>query len=171
MPISVLGGLSPYEILMNRKPRLDHLRIFGCLCYAKVLPSNDIFESRSIPFVMIGYSLTQNGYKLLNIENKNVFVSWDAKFVVNVFPYRNDHSETDKLFLDKVTNSYDDVEYLQMIKPPDTANSDNNDAENDEVDPILRDNLDSVETINDLNTQPSIQLRIITVFKMFYYFY
>lgn len=32
---SVLNGASPFERIYNRRPSLEHLRIMGCLCYAK----------------------------------------------------------------------------------------------------------------------------------------
>lgn len=46
MRTNVLKWLSSYEKLMNKKPKMDHLKVFGCLCYEKVLPSVDKFDSR-----------------------------------------------------------------------------------------------------------------------------
>lgn len=45
-----------------------------------MLPCVDKFGSQSIPSAMMGYSLTQKGYKLLNLETKFYFVSTDVKF-------------------------------------------------------------------------------------------
>jgi len=44
-PTPFLSGQSPYEFLFSCKPNYSHLRVFGCLCYASVLPrSKDKFS-------------------------------------------------------------------------------------------------------------------------------
>lgn len=92
MLTAVLNGLSLYKKLMKIKPKIDHLRVFGCLCYSKVLPTTDKFDSRSIPSVMMGYSLTQKGYKLFNLETNTFIVSRDIKFIKNTFPLKHNNS-------------------------------------------------------------------------------
>ena len=37
MPLSVLGGLTPYENYFGKKPDYLHLKVFGCLCYVSTL--------------------------------------------------------------------------------------------------------------------------------------
>lgn len=37
MPLTVLGGITPYEKFHGIKPKLDHLRVFGCLCFVSTL--------------------------------------------------------------------------------------------------------------------------------------
>jgi len=32
-PIQVLHGKTPYETLFGAKPFLDHIKVFGCLCF------------------------------------------------------------------------------------------------------------------------------------------
>ena len=58
MPTSVLQGRSPYEVFHKTKPKLDHLRTIGCLCYATKAVKEDKFSSRVDQCVMMGYSLT-----------------------------------------------------------------------------------------------------------------
>lgn len=43
---------------------------------------------------MIGYSLTQKGYILVNAENNAIFISRDVKFVENIFPFKHNKPET-----------------------------------------------------------------------------
>nr|XP_033510057.1 uncharacterized protein LOC117274803 [Nicotiana tomentosiformis] len=43
----ILNGKSPYEILHGKVPKTEHLRVFGCLCYASVLPREDKFAARA----------------------------------------------------------------------------------------------------------------------------
>ena len=38
VPTKALVNKTPYEALKGRKPNLEHLKVFGCTAYAKVLP-------------------------------------------------------------------------------------------------------------------------------------
>ena len=62
IPTLLLHGKSPYEILLSRKPNYLHLRVFGSLCYASVIPrSSDKFSERATPCIFIGYPYGQKG--------------------------------------------------------------------------------------------------------------
>lgn len=73
LPTDVLNGISPYEKLTGKPSLVKHL-MFGSLSFDKMLNTYDKFGSQSIPFVFMGYSLTQKGYKLLYLETKTMFV-------------------------------------------------------------------------------------------------
>ncbi|KAF3666199.1 hypothetical protein FXO37_10701 [Capsicum annuum] len=77
LPTAVLNEKSPYELLFGHTPRLDHLKVFGCLCFASVLPRGDKFEARARKAVLLGFSTTQKGYKLYDLDNKSFVVSRD----------------------------------------------------------------------------------------------
>ncbi|GJY61445.1 ribonuclease H-like domain-containing protein [Tanacetum coccineum] len=47
LPSSLLKGKSPYELVFKKKPSLNHLRVFGCLCFATILNNHDKFSSRA----------------------------------------------------------------------------------------------------------------------------
>ncbi|XP_075092056.1 uncharacterized protein LOC142172171 [Nicotiana tabacum] len=81
----VLNGKSPYEMLHGKAPKIEHLRIFGCLYYASVLPREDKFDTRTKKTVFIGYSQTQKGYRLYNLESQIFFVSRDVSFSEDIF--------------------------------------------------------------------------------------
>ncbi|KAL0293910.1 UNVERIFIED_CONTAM: Copia protein [Sesamum radiatum] len=90
LPSSNLHWQSPYEILHHKKPSLDHIRIFGCLCYAtNVNPNKDKFDPRASNCIFIGYSQNHKGYKLYHQDNKIVFTSRDVLFNEDVFPLAN----------------------------------------------------------------------------------
>lgn len=101
MPTPILQGLSLHENLLWKKPKINHLRIFGSLCYAKFLPSIYMFASHFIACAMIGYSLTQKWYKLLNLQTKTFFVNRDVKFFEHVFPIKMISVDNDNLFRHK----------------------------------------------------------------------
>lgn len=55
------------------------------VCFAKNLVTHDKFVSRVVPAVLMGYSETQKGYKLYNIDTKSFFISRDVRFYEHVF--------------------------------------------------------------------------------------
>ncbi|MFS8035191.1 putative RNA-directed DNA polymerase [Helianthus anomalus] len=87
-PASVLNGKTPYEMLYNFEPFLEHLRLFGCLCFCTVLNESNKLSSRAEKCVFIGYSNEKKGYKVFSLDSKTVFYSRDVKFYESVFPFK-----------------------------------------------------------------------------------
>lgn len=88
-PTAVLDHKSPYEILYQSVPEYDQLRVFGCLCYATIVPQPpDKFAPRSVKGVFLGYPYAKKGYKVLNLDTKQIFVSRDVRFVETIFPFK-----------------------------------------------------------------------------------
>ncbi|XP_075102843.1 uncharacterized protein LOC142177578 [Nicotiana tabacum] len=52
-PTPILQGKSPYEVLYNKTPVIDHLKVFGCLCFSSNLPNGDKFAKRARKLVLI----------------------------------------------------------------------------------------------------------------------
>ena len=80
LPTPLLSNQSPYERLYSRSPKLDHLRVFGCLCYATVVQPLQKFDSRAHRCIFVGYPTGQKGYKLYDLRTKQFLVSRDVKF-------------------------------------------------------------------------------------------
>lgn len=57
-------------------------------------PHKDKFEPRASRGVFIGYSPGQKGYKLYNLDSKQVEVSRDVKFCESIFPFLNSNTAT-----------------------------------------------------------------------------
>ncbi|KAL1193517.1 Retrovirus-related Pol polyprotein from transposon RE1 [Cardamine amara subsp. amara] len=82
LPMRNLEDMSPYEVLYNTKPIIDHLRVFGSVCFVFVPEAQrNKLEPKSIKCMFIGYSSTQKGYKCYNPISKRVHVSREVKFV------------------------------------------------------------------------------------------
>ncbi|XP_019253648.1 PREDICTED: uncharacterized protein LOC109232363 [Nicotiana attenuata] len=56
----MLNGKSPYEKLYGKTQKIDHLRVFGCPCYASTLPRGDKFAARALKSVFVDYSEPEN---------------------------------------------------------------------------------------------------------------
>ncbi|KAI3781841.1 hypothetical protein L2E82_11867 [Cichorium intybus] len=94
IPSSVLNGLSPFELVYKRPPKLDFLRIFGCLCIATRFTNFDKFSERVEKTILIGYSVDKKEYKLLSLETGLVFFSRDVTFYETVFPFKMKSDQT-----------------------------------------------------------------------------
>lgn len=53
---TVLAEKSPWELLYNEEAPIDHLRVFGCICFVNTFPSqHDKFDPRALAGVFLGY--------------------------------------------------------------------------------------------------------------------
>jgi len=66
-PSIVLQNKTPFEILLQKTPAYDHLKVFGCLAMASnPSRSHDKFDPRGVPYLFLGYPSHKKGYKLMN---------------------------------------------------------------------------------------------------------
>lgn len=95
-PTAVLKGKTPYEILYNKPPPMQHLKVCGCLCYVRNQKTGgDKFVSRTNKSVFLGYPFGKKGWRVYNIETGIISVSRDVIFCENEFPLAS--TSTDSL--------------------------------------------------------------------------
>ena len=88
-PSIVLQNKTPFEILLQKTPACDHLKVFGCLAMASNPSRNhDKFDPRGVPCLFLGYPSHKKGYKVMNLLTNQFFVSSDVRFYENIFPYK-----------------------------------------------------------------------------------
>lgn len=120
MPLSSLNNLTPYTKLFHQPPSLNHLKIFGCLCYistTKVHRSK--FDPQAQPGVFIGYSVTQKGYKVYNLVTHKIMVSRDVSFHERHIPFHfSTHHDSTPIFLPSSSLDCFDSLYSDDHTPP-----------------------------------------------------
>ncbi|KAG7588726.1 Integrase catalytic core [Arabidopsis suecica] len=82
LPTRILNDQSPFQVLNNQSPNIDHLKVFGSVCF--VFVPGDLrnkLEPKSTKCVFIGYSTTQRGYKCYAPVMNRYYVSRDVKFM------------------------------------------------------------------------------------------
>lgn len=84
IPTRILQDSSPFEVLNQTNPSLDHLRVFGCVWFVLVPgEQRNKLDVKSTKGMFIGYSIDQKGYKCYIPETRRVLISRDVKFVEN----------------------------------------------------------------------------------------
>ncbi|KAG7557329.1 Zinc finger CCHC-type superfamily [Arabidopsis suecica] len=77
-----LDTQTPYEVYKGKKPNIEHLRVFGCLGYAK----NDSahlkkLDDRSRALVHLGTEPGTKAYRLMDPTSRKIVVSRDVVFI------------------------------------------------------------------------------------------
>ena len=92
LPSPLLGNLTPYSKLLGHSPSYQHLKSFGCLCYASTLTRNiSKFDPRAKACIFLGCPFGTKGYKLFDLSTRTMFLSRDVIFKENVFPFKHWH--------------------------------------------------------------------------------
>lgn len=81
LPKKALVGEIPYEAWSGTKPKLDHVRIFGCLAHVKV-PNVGVgkLNDRSVAMIYIGKEPGTKAHRLYNQTTGRLHVSRDVVF-------------------------------------------------------------------------------------------
>lgn len=113
MPLKVLNHEAPFSKLYKKQANLTHLRTFGCLCYVSTSKvGRTKLDSRAKPCVFMGYSNSQKGYKVLDLETYKMFFSRDVHFHEKHFPFHLYKKKSSP------TSNYSNAIYLPVSSSP-----------------------------------------------------
>ncbi|KAG6504884.1 hypothetical protein ZIOFF_037232 [Zingiber officinale] len=132
LPTKVLGGRTPFEAWMGRKPHLAHLRVFGCVAYVKnATPHLKKLDDRSSPMVYLGVEEGCKAHRLFDPRHGKLQVSRDVVFQENsewTWTAGANHEENlpefmveDALDTDEVIVVVDIEAGTEDVAPPTTA--------------------------------------------------
>ncbi|PRQ58685.1 putative RNA-directed DNA polymerase [Rosa chinensis] len=74
-PTTVVQGMTPIEVWSGRKPNVNHLRVFGSICYAHIPKElRRKLDESSEKSVFMGYSSHTKSYRLYNLKKKKMII-------------------------------------------------------------------------------------------------
>ncbi|KAL1204528.1 Retrovirus-related Pol polyprotein from transposon TNT 1-94 [Cardamine amara subsp. amara] len=120
-PTKVLNDISPYEVLNKTKPHINHLRVFGCVCFVLVPgDQRNKLDAKSTRSVFIGYSTTQKGYRCYDPSTKRIMTSRDVKFLEDQSYFEKSGWESVKDLADSTADRAASLQHLltQLGLPP-----------------------------------------------------
>ena len=80
-PTKAVWNMTPFEAWSGRKPSVNHLRVFGIICYAQIPKEKRTkLQEASERCIFIGNSSMSKGYRLYNLKTKKVIISRDVVF-------------------------------------------------------------------------------------------
>ncbi|KAD4179873.1 hypothetical protein E3N88_28464 [Mikania micrantha] len=96
LPTKILKDQTPYEALKGNKPRVDHLKVFGCVGFVKT-PSQLTrkLDDRSTTMVNLGIEPGTKAYRMYDVEGRRLVVSRDVVFIETQGWDWNKHQEQD----------------------------------------------------------------------------
>jgi hypothetical protein len=96
-PTRSLQAVTPEEAWSGHKPSVTHLRVFGCVAYAKILDARRTkLDDKSEKCIFVGYGDRRMGYKLYNPITKKVIMSRDVIFEEDKYWQWNDDQKAVK---------------------------------------------------------------------------
>lgn len=87
---------TPYEKHLNTLPSYKHMKVFGCISFASTLShGRKKFNPSGRKCIILDYPFGVKGYKLMDLETEQVFISRDVIFHETVFPFKTNSPRSD----------------------------------------------------------------------------
>lgn len=113
--------LTPYELLLNRKSDVKHLKELGCKAYAHIpKQKRNKLNIKATECLLIGYLQDFTGYRLPERSSGKIIISRDVKFIEDSRVHGKDTDKTD-LYLEEKTLSSEKPEEIIYI-PSNSSN-------------------------------------------------
>ncbi len=102
LPSRATNNKTPYEKWFNNFPNLKNIKVFGCICFAKINNQTIKIGEKAEKCIFLGYESNRKAYKLLSLTTNKIISSRDVIFDENKFindTNNNQQSEKDNYFL------------------------------------------------------------------------
>ena len=81
VPQKSMIGATPFEALLEHKPNVSHLRVFGSKAWARIpLEKMKAFQDKSSKFILLIYAEDGKEYKLMEVANRKFFIEQSVQF-------------------------------------------------------------------------------------------
>lgn len=79
-------------MLLGKFPDYNNHKVFGCLAYVHdITVKKENFSERCKPCVFLGYPMGKKGYKFFDLKEEKIYISRNATFVEDVFPFKRNY--------------------------------------------------------------------------------
>lgn len=83
-PTSAVQNMTPEQAWSGRPPRVEHMRTFGCIAFAKVPDSQRTkLDAKATKCVFLGYCEGTKAYRLMSLDTKKIIRARDVTFCEN----------------------------------------------------------------------------------------
>ena len=70
-----LDSKTPYEVWFGMKPTVEHLRIFGSICYMHIPEiKRDKLDKKAEIGILVGYSNTTKGFRVYGLKSNKLVI-------------------------------------------------------------------------------------------------
>jgi hypothetical protein len=88
---------TPYELWNNRKPNIDHLRVFGCTAYVHHEVKINTLTANAWKGIFVGYDTCHHTYMIYKPTTQRISYTRNVKFDENSFQYLESNVQTEDI--------------------------------------------------------------------------
>ncbi|KAG6484843.1 hypothetical protein ZIOFF_053368 [Zingiber officinale] len=122
-PTTAIPNKTPFEAWSGRRPSVNHLKVFGSICYSQIpKEKRSKLDESSERCIFVGYSTMSKGYRLFNLQLGQVIISRDVQVDENAL-WNWEENKVEKKDILISTDKEDEIE----PSTPDSSSSQPND--------------------------------------------
>ncbi|UYV76010.1 hypothetical protein LAZ67_13002124 [Cordylochernes scorpioides] len=112
-----IEGKTPYELWFDKKPAVDHLRIFGTECFVHVPDEKRRkLDAKSEKGILVGYCSNKDGYRIWMPNSNKVVTSRDVIFKETIPTFSLDIEKRNKELSSNQIDEKNDTQDIEKIE-------------------------------------------------------
>ena len=159
LPSRSLNGMSPHEAWTGQKPRVGHIRKFGCLVYRHInkKTGRKKLHRKSMKGYLVGYEST-GIYRIYHPQTKTIKVSRDVLFCEDEFINVRRPKPTNTLVKNDSEHSDSEAETLVDDDVSDCASVTSHTEQSDKASPVVQEEIAVEPLPKSTGTKPAAPL-------------